>query len=192
MRMFRDLPAYTGGTMTYAGIGHRDLVGYIEPNTGLPVDQMISWLAGVLESLGYTLNSGGAKGADMAFEAGVNNPRHKNVFHTADATEETREIAKEIHPAGERLHGYVLDLMARNTMQIFGWDLDKPVDFVVCFTKDGCESYKTRTRESGGTGQSIEMASLKGIPVFNMKNPDWFDRLQRHIGVELQLPIGDK
>ena len=131
MKMFRDLPTYTGNTRTYAGIGHRDLAGYTEPNTRLAVERVMTWLSGELEKLGYTLNSGGAKGADSAFEAGVKDRLHKNVFHPADATDETREIAKEIHPAGERLHGYALDLMARNTFQIFGGNLDTPVDFVV-------------------------------------------------------------
>ena len=141
----------------------------------------MAWIAGELEKFGYTLNSGGAKGADAAFEYGVKQPAHKNIFHPEDATETTRAIARELHPAHERLHGHALDLYARNTNQIFGRNLDKTVDFVVCYTKDGCESHETRSRESGGTGQAIEMATRKGAKVFNMKNPDCFDRLKKYL-----------
>lgn len=189
MRHFDDLPFYTGGTKTYAGIGHRDLEGCIEPVSGLPVAGMMTWISSELEKLGYTLNSGGAKGADLAFETGVKDSKHKQVFLASCATDETRGIAKELHPAPSRLAGYALDLMARNTFQVFGQNLDTPVDFVLCFTKDGCESYRTRTRDSGGTGQAIEMASRKGIPVFNMKNPNWIERLSKYIGLNIVPPI---
>lgn len=52
--------------------------------------------------------------------------------------------------------------------QILGRDLSDPVDFVVCWTPDGCESEKERSRASGGTGQAIALASRLGIPVFNL------------------------
>ena len=188
MRSFEDLPKTTGSTMTYAGIGHRDLGGFIELNTQEPVENVMTWLAGKLEDLGYTLNSGGAKGADSAFEQGIKNPAHKNIFRPSDATEETRAIAQALHPAHDRLKGHALDLYARNTNQIFGSSLDKTVDFVVCYTKDGCESHLTRSKESGGTGQAIEMATRKGAPVFNMKNADWFLRLKQFLKEAGVLP----
>lgn len=188
MRKFKDLPMTTGKSKTYAGIGHRDLGGFCEPKTKEPVERVMYWLAGELEKLGYTLNSGGALGADSAFEAGVRSPAHKNVFTPADATEESRAIAQELHPAHERLQGHALDLYARNTNQIFGRNLDVTVDFVVCYTKDGCETAAMRTRDSGGTGQAIEMADRKGAPVFNMKNPDWFTRLKSFLNLPFDLP----
>lgn len=181
MRKFKDLPHAPGKNKTYAGIGHRDLDGFTEPNTGEPVQNVMAWVAGVLEKMGYGLNSGGAKGADAAFEFGVKDNKNKTIFRSTDASEETRSIAQELHPAHERLQGHALDLFARNTNQIFGRNLDQIVDFVLCYTKDGCESHTTRTRDSGGTGQAIEMASRKGVPIFNMKNPDWFLRLKQLI-----------
>lgn len=181
MRKFEDLPMTTDKSMTYAGIGHRDLGGFTEPNTKEPVENVMAWIAGKLEQLGYTLNSGGAKGADAAFEYGVKDAVHKNIFRPSDATEETRAIAQELHPSHEWLKGHALDLYARNTNQVFGRNLDKTIDFIVCYTKDGCESYTTRSRDSGGTGQAIEMATRKGAPVFNMKNADWFVRLKRFL-----------
>ena len=188
MRKFKDLPMTTGKSMTYAGIGHRDLGGFTEPNTKEHIENVMAWIAGELEKFGYTLNSGGAKGADAAFEYGVQDAAHKKIFHPTDATEETRAIAQELHPSHERLQGHALDLYARNTNQVFGRNLDTTIDFVICFTKDGCESHTTRSRDSGGTGQAIEMATRKGAPVFNMKNADWFSRLKRYLNDAGTLP----
>lgn len=188
MRKFQDLPMTTGKSKTYAGIGHRDLQNYREINTGEPIERVMVWLASELEKQGYTLNSGGALGADSAFEEGVKNPIHKNIFTTKDASDETRAIARELHPAHEKLHGHALDLYARNTNQVFGKDLNTTIDFVVCYTRDGCESAASRTRESGGTGQAIEMADRKGVPIFNMKNSDWFIRLKKFLNLPFDLP----
>lgn len=190
MRKFKDLPHAQGNHMTYAGVGHRDLNGFTEPNTGEPIQNVMAWVAGELEKMGYSLNSGGAKGADAAFEFGVKDSGHKTIFRSTDASEETRAIAQELHPAHEKLQGHALDLFARNTNQIFGRNLDQIVDFVLCYTKDGCESHTTRTRDSGGTGQAIEMASRKGVPVFNMKNPDWFSRLKKLVVESGNVPDG--
>lgn len=160
--MFSDLPTLTTPSMTYAGIGSR--------NTPAIVLAAIRKLAARLELKGYTLNSGGAKGADKAFEVGCS---LKNIFFASDATDTTRDIAWEIHPFPYKLKPYPLDLMARNVFQIFGINLDMPVDFVICWTPDGCESHTTRTRATGGTGQAIEMASRKGIPVINLAHKGW-------------------
>ena len=82
-----------------------------------------------LEKLGYTLYSGGAKGADSAFESGVIDSNHKQIFRATDATDETRAIARFLHPLHSKLSGYALDLFARNTNQVFGRYLDNVVDF---------------------------------------------------------------
>lgn len=148
-------------TMTYAGIGSR--------NTPRAVLEQMTAYAKRLEGLGYTLRSGGAKGADTAFENGT---QTKQIFYASDATDQTRQIAKEIHPKPDALSGYVLNLMARNTNQLFGKDLDTPVDFVLAWTPDGAETSAERTIKTGGTGQAIDMASRKGIPVFNLATAD--------------------
>ena len=49
-----------------------------------------------------------------------------------------------------------LDLHSRNAFQIFGKNLDTPVDFVLFYAEE------TKTiRPKGGTGQAVEMARLK-------------------------------
>lgn len=166
---FDRLPAHTPGqkSMTYAGIGSRDVPANI-------LSQMTE-VAKMLASMGYTLYSGGAKGSDKAFEAGAG--QSKEIFYANDATDTTRNIAKEIHPAPGALKGIGLDLMARNTHQVFGSDLNSPVDFVLVYTADGAESTADRTRETGGSGQAIDMASRKGIPVINLANPNWRAKL---------------
>ena len=67
--------------------------------------------------------------------------------------------------------------MARNSHQILGWDLRSPVDLVVAWTPDGAENEKERSHATGGTGQTIALASRWKIPVFNLARPDAMDRL---------------
>lgn len=153
-------------TMTYAGIGSRE--------TPPDILQVMKSLAEELENLGYTVNTGDAGGADKAFR---DNAKKKNVFNPKQATTRTLAIAQEIHPAWDRLNDGGKKLQARNTYQIFGNKLDTPVDFVIAWTQDGLEDYNMRTIKSGGTGQAIDMASRKDIPVINLANPDWRERL---------------
>ena len=196
MRTFYELPRHAVTTMAYAGIGNRDIEGIRDPGSGKPLHSVMRWVAGELERLGYVLHSGGAKGSDQAFESGVVSPAHKRIFLASDATDETRAIARELHPLKERLSGYALDLFARNTNQVFGTGLDMVVDFVLCYTRDGCDSFLDRTRETGGTGQAIEMATRKGAACFNMKNDGWLDQLNSYLkftgivaeGSELRIP----
>jgi hypothetical protein len=45
-------------------------------------------------------------------------------------------------------------------MIVLGWDLSAPVDFIVCWTKDG--------KASGGTGQALRLAEDRGIVIENL------------------------
>ena len=155
--LFDKLPFHDDSlvTMTYAGIGSRE--------TPLDILNQMTKIAEQLENLGYTLNSGGAKGADSAFEKGVKNILHKNIFYANDANDITIEIAKEIHPAPQKLSAYALKLMARNTFQVFGRKLDRPVDFVICWTKDGKEGCG-KDRPCGGTGEGRSIEDEDHVP----------------------------
>lgn len=166
--VFNSLPAYTGNTMTYAGVGSR--------KTPKVIKDRMTEVAAKLESLGYTLNTGKVSwnddGADQAFARGTNK---KNLFGPEDANDVTRSIAKEIHPAPENLSGTGLNLMARNTYQVFGKNLDTPVDFVLYYA----EPSDNPMRPKGGTGQAVEMANRKGIPTINMRDNNWEEQLDR-------------
>jgi hypothetical protein len=151
-------------TMTYAGIGSRQ--------TPPEVLKQMTNVAKELESKGYTLNTGvtfggNKEGADKAFDDGTTK---KNLFSPENQGARAKEqaIAKEIHPNPNALTAGALKLMARNTNQVFGDNLNTPVDFVLFYAKE-----TKGIRPEGGTGQAVEMARLKGIPTINLANPNW-------------------
>ncbi len=162
---------------TYAGIGNREISGARDGDHGLPVAKVLAHLGIELEKLGYTLYSGGAKGCDSAFASGVS-AEHCRIFTADDATDETRAMARAHKLPCEILLGRKLDLYAREANQILGADLQSPVDFVLCYTRDGCESHETRSEKTGGTGYAIELANRRGIPVINVKNKGWEEKLK--------------
>lgn len=135
----------------YSGIGARA--------TPPDVLKRMHRLAGILCRLGYTLRSGGAEGADVAFEMGCD-PDFKEIFKAhGDIPMWTNVFTDLFHPAPSKLKEYPRKLMNRNACQILGRDGSTPVDFVVCWTADG--------RASGGTGHAIKIAQYFNIPVYN-------------------------
>lgn len=161
----------------YAGIGSRE--------TPLHIQKLMKYIASELEKKGFVLRSGGAVGADKAFESGIKNAKNKQIFYANDSNDLTREIACHFHPSPyalkqlsfkekqlnpKPLHSYAHNLMARNTYQVMGENLKTPSQFVICWTPDGCTSHKKRTRETGGTGQAISIADHFNIPVYNLAN----------------------
>lgn len=135
----------------YAGIGSRET----------PDDVLFTMRAAakVLGRKGYILRSGGANGADQAFEFGSPFNR-KEIFTAKHATIEAEAIAEKIHPAWSHCNEYARKLHARNVMQIMGHDLNHHVTFVVCWTKDG--------KDIGGTRTAIVLARSLSIPVYNL------------------------
>jgi hypothetical protein len=136
---------------------------------------------------GYTLHSGGANGADTAFEDTYTLLDGKmRIFHPwpgfngrtgiyTGPKPEAFEIAETVHPAWNRLTTKAKQLIARNMHQILGWSLQDPVEFVLCYTPDGCESRAAYGKETGGTGAAIAIADRAGVPVFNLYNPNRFE-----------------
>lgn len=161
----------------YAGIGSRDTPEHIL--------QLMRQIASKLEEQEYVLRSGGAKGADSAFEKGVRNAVNKEIFLAKDADDLTREIACSFHPAPDNLkkNPFAHNLMARNTFQIMGKSLSEPVEFVICWTPDGCEQGRLRTRKTGGTGQAISIASHFKIPVYNLANSKTLKMVKEKLGI---------
>ena len=118
----------------------------------------------------YILRSGGAKGADSAFEAGVIARQKKEIFIASDCTAEAEALSAEFHPYWDNLNQWVRYLMGRNVMILLGRDLKTPVDFVMCWTPGA--------RVTGGTGHGLRVAKHFGIQVFNMANPHWKDQVK--------------
>ena len=131
-------------------------------------------IADHLSKCGWTLRSGGAKGADTAFENGASK---KQIFlPTGEIPDEAYEIAAKHHPTWGGLPPFVRKLHARNVQQILGENLDCETKFVVCWTSDGSE--RTTTKETGGTGQAIRIANAYNIPVFNLFNEGRLEQVQ--------------
>lgn len=148
----------------YAGIGSRE--------TPPDVCKTMTIIARRLDKLGYCLRSGGADGADAAFERGAIN---KEIFLPWDwfngrkadglsyiVPEYNDELTEKFHPNPRKLGQAAKLFMSRNANQVLGRHLNDPVDFILCWTSDG--------KDSGGTGQAIRIARSMGIPVFNVKN----------------------
>jgi hypothetical protein len=177
---FDKLPSKSATpTMTYAGIGSRQ-----SPQDVL---NLMTEAAKYLETKGYTLNTGVTfngkeEGADGAFSKGTSK---KNLFSPENQGSRTKEqtIAKEVHPNPNALSAAALKLMARNTNQVFGENLDTPVDFVLFYAKES-----GGIRPEGGTGQAVEMARRKGIPTINMADDNWRDQLKTVISKKTTKP----
>ena len=167
----------------YAGIGSRD--------TPEEVLQVMYSAAVDFAIKGWTLRSGGAEGADSAFEQGAveaasvgpgfpeiflpwpdfsDHAAGENVFRSPQPW--TLDIAQEHHPAWERLTRGGRMLHCRNVHQILGYHRDsKRSSFVLCWTKDG--------QATGGTGQAIRLAQHFDIPVYNLHDSATFERVRR-------------
>lgn len=163
----------------YAGIGSRE--------TPLNILGIMTTIGDVLEThMGYVLRSGGADGADSAFEAGVDDPDMKEIWvpwlgfnnHPSHLTptDAAFDMASQFHPAWYRCSRRARALHARNCHQILGADLRTPVDFVICWTRDG--------GASGGTGQALRIAQHHCIPILNLYHTEIRERAMRFITPE--------
>lgn len=191
--VFDSLPSYnelSKPSMTYAGIGTREA-----PKEILAV---MTKAAEYLQQRGFTLQTGftykdkvtnlDEEGSDKAFSDGsksnkvlfgpygirvtINGVTTKKKYDFINDAR-SRAVVQEIHPAPDRLSEGAMRLMARNTSQVFGINLDTPVDFVLFYAKEVPGSI----RPEGGTGQAVQMARMKGIPTINMANPNWRQEL---------------
>lgn len=164
----------------YAGVGSRE--------TPPVVAAMMKEQAAKLESLGYVLRSGGADGADLAFESGCTRKEiflpwegfNGNPSPLSYIPDWCYQIASLYHPGWRHLKQGAQSLMARNVQQVLGQnEYSENSRFVLCWTPDGVET--TTTNLTGGTGQAIRIAVSYGIPVINMKNADWLHKLREII-----------
>lgn len=145
----------------YAGIGSRE--------TPEEFCTLFSNIAKYLSGRGFVLRSGGAQGADSAFERGCIGD--KEIYLPWSGFEGNKsnlivkdklafELAEKFHPYWDNMSQGAQRLHARNIHQVLGKDLDTPADFVVCWTKDG--------KGSGGTGQAIRIAKAYKVPIFDL------------------------
>lgn len=154
----------------YAGIGAREL--------SKSLDTEFADIAKRLAALGLSLRSGGAQGADSAFERGCDSiPGEKEIFlpwkgfngsKSTLVLEDTipkpvTNILMELYPHWEVATNAVRRLHARNVYQILGHDLTNHSAFVVCWTD---RNYNDPSA-IGGTLFGIKLAERNEIPVYN-------------------------
>lgn len=163
---------------TYAGIGSRE--------TPEAVLLRMRGLAVHLYVEGWTLRSGKAKGADEAFEAGVDaiaatkgeNPHERKQimlpwrgyngsFSRYNPSEmpftlQEERIAAGFHPSWKDCSEAARKFHIRNGRIMYGAEITNAqlIKFLICWTKDG--------QVTGGTGQALRIAFAHDIPVFNL------------------------
>lgn len=143
----------------YSGIGSR--------NTPPSVLILMAKWAQYLGQSGFTLRSGGAFGADSAFENGCDSVNGVKQIYTAEHAkyrQDWRLHASQFHPAWKNCTAGMQLLHARNSPIILGGSLLEPSDFVLCWTPDGAVK--------GGTGQGLRIAEAAEIPIFNFWQPE--------------------
>ena len=151
---------------TYTGIGSR--------STPENILNLIHRVSRKLDDMGFLLRSGGANGADSAFELfsnnkeiylpwnGFNSRKHDGEYYFTYSLCSGHLIAEDsvtnFHPNPKALTNAGRKLMARNAMQILGRDCKTPTDVVICWTN-----------ETGGTNQALRIAKFHNIPILNLK-----------------------
>ena len=144
----------------YAGVGARTSPPHIITT--------MTKIASLLASKSYLLRSGGAKGADSAFETGCDSVGGLKEIFTKNSyiPPEAFDLAASVHPAWNKCSPIARRLHGRNSMIILGKNLNTPVNAVICYTPKG--------KIIGGTGNTIRIAKKYNIPIINLaENPEY-------------------
>lgn len=151
-------------------------------------------VASRLEAEGWTLRSGGAPGADSAFEESVTDLTHAEIYvpwsdfegrkhgirPSSRIWDQAKAMAGTIHPVFDRLKASEQSLHTRNVFEVCGTDIDdksRHSSFVLCWTQDGSETTAETGRGTGGTRTAIVLAANLGIPVINFAREGAAQRL---------------
>lgn len=161
----------------YTGIGSRQTPKEI-------LDLMVEF-GKILAKNDYVLRSGGANGADSAFEKGcdLGNGR-KEIYlpwpnfnnHNSNLNNPSNkayEFTKYFHPAPDKLTKGAMKLHSRNAHQVLGVNLDDPSDFIVCWTK-----------HSGGTQQALRIGMYYEVPIYNLYYDEHLEEFKLRIGYD--------
>ena len=175
------------GSSSYAGIGSRKT-----PRSILDVMHRTAYY---LASKNWSLRSGGAHGADRAFEDAVRyhvdlpiidgRVSHINEYLTIYKSEmggipenekisDLTKIARLYNKGFDSKPPYVQGLLIRNVQILLGYYANNPVRFVVCWTPNA--------QAIGGTGMGIRIAKAYNIQVHNLADPDTLAKICKKIG----------
>lgn len=180
--------------MFYTGVGSRE--------TPIDIYNLMIRFAALQDKV---LRSGGADGADSAFQFGCEqgtpgrkleipeiyhpweNFNHNKAGSTPgmfDYTLEERQFAEYVlYKVLPNLwvKPSVMSLFRRNVYQVTGLAINVEdtvcSDFLLCYTKDGCTGRSNYDRStSGGTGVAILIADEFDVPVFNLQRPKTYNK----------------
>ena len=167
--------------LIYTGIGSR--------STPDDVLKQMEIIGEELAKAKWCLRSGYADGADNAFGRGMAKVPDAQAqiflpwpgfngapdfphpwFHhsySEEYEEQAMKYAAHVHPAWHNCSAGAKKLHTRNVYQVYGANLDKVSDMVICWTPNG--------ETVGGTATAIRLALRAGIPIFNLGNADALD-----------------
>lgn len=150
----------------YTGVGSR--------STPKDIIERIEVIGQLLAVNQFTLRSGAADGADLAFERGCDSRRgQKEIFVPwagfngnqapfIPIMPEAFALARSVHPAWHKLSDAGKRLHARNCYQVLGKDLKTPSSFLICYCP------VVNGEPTGGTRTAIKLAEKYKIPVWNL------------------------
>ena len=176
----------------YTGIGSR--------STPKNILDMMSQIGEYMAHGEYCLLSGGASGADTAFESGCDTVKGKkqiflpwngfqnriiddeSIFNGVDT--KAMDIAEKFHPKWSMVGKAARALMARNTYQVLSTAFLSPKsDLLICWTPDG--SIGKTTFKTGGTGQAIRIAYHHKIKIWNLQRQDHINKIMTNVNNHL-------
>lgn len=185
--------AEQGEPGVFAGVGSRE--------TPEDIGLVMCAIGRKLTDAGWVLSSGGAEGADMAFESGVRvGEKGKRIllpysgFNGNKSTltnikPEALEIAERVHPAWHNCKDdFARKAHARNAHQVLGLSLNDPVQMTICWTKDGAVDAAS-AHNAGGTRTAIVISAEHGVPVFNLRNDEVLWAFKRWVGEDLLAEV---
>lgn len=178
----------------YTGIGSRE--------TPDQILRLMHHVATKLCAEGYKLRSGGAGGADSAFQAGLGmltedwerngameiyipwegfsgySSEMAGIYCMKGRIKtKATQIAEEMHPAWDKCSPGARALHTRNVFQLLGQDLKSPSKFVICYAQPiGNDGHV-----KGGTATAVKLALTHKIPVFNLYLNEHKQRLEDFI-----------
>ena len=187
LRAALDQPQPQPHPVAYAGVGSRA--------TPAEVLAGMSDVAQVLGDAGFALSTGGADGADRAFEAGALRTDAPVTVHTpwpgyngyrsgrdpesdidviypraGDTVRGTSflHLARKHHPAWDRCRRGARALFLRNVSILAGALDDEGTVLPVSAVIAWTPNGRAHGREAGGTGHTLRVAADLGIPVVNL------------------------
>lgn len=153
------------------------------------VIETIKQLCIKLESLGYTIRSGGMDGIDSEVEKVAKKMELYlpwKAFSGKDSKlyyidETTLQAAKAYSPTFDNLKPAIQSFLAKNARMVLGSKLNSNALFLLCWSEDGAELKKDVVAGTGNVGHVIKIANSIGMPVFNLGKEGSKERLENYL-----------